>query len=179
MVLLCYLYSYYLSHPSTVIQRTKVKTSTIVLKPHCCYGDSKSRKANFAWAAAAWHVVLLYASNVATLVFHTESCSTSGHMFSCAVRCFVERKALEMVPSLTTADTDGFFMREPEGCEPLTNGPLEWGRCPGEVHATLYFFLLACLSIRLWNPIIKSKQWSLIYLSIHLDTVWGCEDTCN
>lgn len=63
-----------------------------------------------------------------------------GTSVSCAVRCFVEGKAPEMAPNLTTADTDSSFMREPVGCEPLTNRPGPCGGAWGGVSADPFFF---------------------------------------
>lgn len=47
-----------------------------------------------------------------------------------------------MVPSLTTADTDSFFLREPVGCEPSTTGPGPWGGggAQGSFMPTFFFF---------------------------------------
>lgn len=54
----------------------------------------------------------------------------------------MERKAPEMAPSLTTANTDSFFIREPEGCEPSTNGPGLCGQAWGRLMPIFSFFLI-------------------------------------
>lgn len=122
------------------------KPSTIVLRPHCCHGDGKSRsKANKPPQDSA--------SDAATLAFHMgENGSTPGHMFSCAVRCFVGKISAppEMVLSLTTDDADSFFMSEPEDCQPSTNGPGPhdaWGRLmPIRFFRFFYLFRHSLLS---------------------------------